>query len=63
MQVRAEEQSPLSFEDEEQIVSKEQFHRAMYRSTISKARPIKECSSIGKQLFTLVQLFITAESG
>ena len=47
MQVRAEEQSPLSFEDEEQIVSKEQFHRAMYRSSISKARSIQECSPIG----------------
>ena len=63
MQIRAEGQSPLSFEDEEQIVSKEQFYRAMYRSTISKARPIKECSPIGQQPFILVQLFITAESG
>lgn len=47
MQVRAEEQSPLSFEDEEQIVCKEQLYRTMYRSTISKARPIQECSPIG----------------
>lgn len=47
MQVRAEEQSPLSFEDEEQIVCKEQLHRAMYRPTISKARSIQECSPIG----------------
>ena len=44
---RAEGQSPLSFEDEEQIVSKEQFYRAMYRPSISKARLLKECSSIG----------------
>ena len=47
MQIRAEGQSPLSFEDEEQIVSKEQFYRAMYRPSISKARLLKECSSIG----------------